>query len=281
MKKISKSKGRLKRQIVSGCVYVALSAVVVAVSLSTALSLFPDTKPIVDAVPDTENLNLSLPKADVIPSLPEISLPDAYDYTASSPEKEGDAGDIAVSDSAEGIDATVTEEPLSDVTDLIPSAVPEQAPLTTPLSIPDGADLGFDGFIKPNDGFVTVSHSEDTPVFSPTMLDYRTHIGVDVSGDVGESVKAVNGGIITEIYSDDLLGNTVCVKNAGGYTVKYSNLMPVLADGIEVGEVIETGRVIGGIGETAISEAAEASHLHLEIYDENGNAIDPEELIDF
>ena len=281
MKKFSQSKRSFRRQIVSGCVYVALSAVVVAVSLGTALSLFPDTNPTVDTVPDSQNLNLSLPETDFVPSLPELSPSHSYDYTAVLPDIDTGEEGVAVSDNAEGINATITENTIPDVTEPLSTTVGDTETQPSPISIPDGADLGFDGFIKPNDGFITVSHSQDTPVFSPTMLDYRTHIGVDISGETGESIKAVNGGVVTEIYFDDLLGNTVCMKNSDGYIIKYSNLLPVLADGIEVGKVIETGRIIGGIGETAICEAAEASHLHLEIYDGDGNPVDPENLIDF
>ncbi len=285
MKNKSNKKKSTGRQIMSGCIYVALSAVVVAVSVNTAISLLPDTKPLTDTENIVENPGLPLPKAEVIPSLPEISLPDAYDYTKSIPEEREDDSDKPVSDSVTGIDAVTVEETadnssadsfensLSDSLDGVPEPMP--------LSIPDGADLGFSGYIKPFDGFVTVSHSVDVPVYSPTMFDYRTHTGVDIAGEAGESIKAVSGGIITEIYNDDLLGHTVCVKNGEGYIIKYSNLMPTLADGIEVGSVIETGKIIGGIGETAISESAEASHLHLEIYDQNGTAVNPEDLIDF
>ena len=154
-------------------------------------------------------------------------------------------------------------------------------PTVDAYGIPVDANLGLDRFIKPCAGFITVSHSVELPVYSPTMSDYRTHIGVDVAESLGTEIVAVCGGIVTDIYTDDLYGMTVEVVNREGYTVRYSNLTEKLSAGIEKGAIMKTGASIGGIGETAICEAVETPHVHLEIYDAKGTPVNPEDLIDF
>lgn len=269
MKKNNKS---FKRQFLSGTVYVALAAVVVAVTINTTVGIISDkTK-----IPHAENISGNTPDLPDITELPELSLPEF-----SMPLPDSGNSDTAVSDTAEGINSDIIEEIPSPV---ISPAVNESTPQNIskdPLSIPENADLGFDKFVKPCNGFVLKEHSVEIPVYSATMSDYRTHTGIDVAEELGCEVVCVSGGIVTDIYNDDLYGTTVKIKNRDDYTIVYSNLMPTLATEIEVGKLVKTAEPVGGIGETAICEAVETPHLHLEIYDSDGNAIDPEDLISF
>ena len=264
MKNNKNSRKGFGKQLVGGVIYSLLACVVVAVSVNTTLSLLskndielPETMP--------QNTNLELPGIADIPkiTLPDISLDLSYDTP--SPEQVESA---PVADLPQGVDSVITdaEEP-QNISD-------------SPV-IPENAVLGFDKFIKPCDGYVAKEHSVELPVYSTTLSDYRVHTGIDVTGEIGTPVACVNGGVVTDIFDDDLYGTTVCIKNRDGYTTKYSNLLPTLNADILVGAVITTGQIIGGIGDTALSEAIDPPHLHLEIYDSNGNAIDPEDLISF
>lgn len=261
MKKDTSSKSRLKKQLISGGIYIALSAVVVAVTVNTVVSLVSDRVDDLPVIPD--EIDTSLPEIDdfnfdtnLYNYTENLTLPD------NTPEP-----DLNVSDTVTGIDAVVTQpnNTQADVSDVL---------------LPD-TFVGFENYIKPCDGFVIKSQSLDIPVYSETLYDYRTHTGVDIACDKGSAVKVCIGGVISEVYTDRMLGTTVCIKTKDGKTVKYSNLSSELDANIVVGTVVETGTVIGGIGETALSEAAEPPHLHLEILDIDGTPLDPEELIDF
>ena len=260
MKKDTENKSRLKKQLVSGGVYIALSAVVVAVTVNTVVSLVSDRLSDVPVLPDEINTD--------IPEIEDFNFDTSfYDYTENlNVPDEKTQQDISVSDTVTGIDAQVTEV--------------EQQPDILQILQPD-TFVGFENFIKPCDGFVAKSQSLDIPVYSETLYDYRIHAGVDIACDRGDAVKACIGGVVSEVYEDRMLGTTVCITTKDGYTIKYANLSPELDASVCVGTVIETGSVIGGIGETALSEAAEAPHLHLEIIDSDGNFLDPEELIEF
>ncbi len=252
MKK-NEEKKSLKRQLVSGAVYVALAGVVVAVTVNTTVGIISDKN--TDSLEKLSELDTKLPS---IPEIPPLSIPKAEII----PEAEQSS---PVSDVPEGIDSTVTEPDFS----------------VSEIAIPQDADLGFDKYINPCGGFVTKEFSIEMPVYSTTMGDYRTHPGIDISADKGTPVCAAIGGIVTEVYDDDLLGKTVCMKNADGYTIKYSNLMPELYATVEVGSVLVTGEKIGGVGDTAICEYVDAGHLHLEILDQNGEPVNPEDFINF
>ena len=270
----STEKKSLKRQLLSGTIYVGLSAVVVAVAVNTTVGIISDKANIPSVDETVKKLSENIPN---LPQTQGLSLPEL-----TLPENEDLSGERAVSESAEGIDSVITDI-LPDIPEIPTESISENIRNAEPLefSIPSDANLGLSKFIKPFDGYVSKEHSLTVPVYSPTMSDYRTHTGVDIVESVGTEVLCVNGGIVTDVYNDDLYGMTVEIKNRDGYVMKYSNLLPVLGDGIEKGKIVKTGDIIGGIGETAICEAAESPHLHLEIYDSYGIAVDPEDLISF
>lgn len=249
-----------KRQFFSAGVYVALAAVVVAVSVNTTVGLLSNRwEDLPDTTPD--NISIELPE---LAELPEIVIPELSVEPTDTVLPDA----APVSDSPEGVSSEV-------------STGAENVLTPDPLVIPEDAFLGIEKYIKPCDGYVLKEHSSDVPVYSNTLSDYRVHVGVDVTGEVGTPVCAVIGGIVTDIYDDDMYGKTVCVMAKDGNTVKYSSLLPTVNADISVGAVISTGHVIGGIGDTALCEAVDPSHLHLEIHDADGNPLDPEDLISF
>lgn len=127
-------------------------------------------------------------------------------------------------------------------------------------------------------GTVSADFSDSVLVFSPTMMDYRTHLGIDIAAAVGTPVKAVADGVVSNVYEDDMLGVTVEITHNDGKISRYCNLSPTLsADCVKDAE-ISALTVIGAVGETAVSESAEASHLHLEILDD-GIPVDPMSII--
>ena len=264
MKKTNPVKNSLKRQLLSGAVYVALAAVISAVTINTTVGMFSTKDGLKTPNASHESISTEIPS---LPTLPKMTIPEIKTESPSETEV------APVSDLPEGIDSTITEP-------VIPFEEANNVTVDV-YGIPLDADLGINKFVKPCDGYVQKEHSAEIPVYSATMADYRVHVGVDVTGEQGTAVSAVIGGIVSDIYTDDLYGTTVCITNRDGYTVKYSNLSPTLNANIEKGNIIPTGTAIGGIGDTALCEAVDPPHLHIEIYDSDGLAIDPENLISF
>ena len=118
------------------------------------------------------------------------------------------------------------------------------------------------------------------PVYSATMYDYRTHSGIDILSDPGTLVKAVSNGTIKEVYTDYLYGTTVVIEHANGVESVYQGLSPELPAETTVGRTVMTGEAIAGIGNSALCESAEASHLHFEMR-KDGVSVDPCDYIEF
>ena len=135
-------------------------------------------------------------------------------------------------------------------------------------------------FSVPVNGLVMKHHSSDTPVFSQTMNDYRVHLGIDIEAEAGDPVVASADGVVSEVWTDPMMGRCVSVSHDGGAVSVYKNLAYELAEGIEPGAKVKQGDVLGAAGESAIIEIADETHVHYEMMID-GVQVDPEEYIDF
>ena len=117
-------------------------------------------------------------------------------------------------------------------------------------------------YVIPVHGYVLKDYTMDLPVYSVTMNDYRVHNGVDISASVGDPVYAFSDGVVSKIYNDPMMGQTVVIDHGDGLLSVYQNLQVTLPENIETGVRVEAGDVIGAVGETALIECAEVPHLH-------------------
>lgn len=129
-------------------------------------------------------------------------------------------------------------------------------------------------FILPVQGEIFAAYSGNELVYNNTMKDWRSHNGIDVYASQGEAVKAGSDGIITDVYSDGMLGWVVQVQ-CGGFGVRYCGL-----DGdvqVKKGDRVTQGQKIGTVGEIPL-ESVEKNHIHLEFFTDSGYA-DPNDFI--
>ena len=132
-------------------------------------------------------------------------------------------------------------------------------------------------FTSPIVGKITKGHSLDTPVFSDTLNEWRVHTGIDISAEEGAMVYSSADGVVSKIYSDPFLGQTVEITHKGGITSIYSNL-DSSSISVNEGATVRAGAVIGKVGDTSISELADESHLHFAIK-VNGVSVNPLDYI--
>ena len=111
-------------------------------------------------------------------------------------------------------------------------------------------------------------------VYSLTMNDYRTHAGVDIVSTAGAAVCAAADGTVGAIWEDPMMGTCLSIEHTGGACSIYKNLSPQLPDGIAVGARVRAGEKIASIGESALAEVAESSHLHYEL-EVDGVSVNP------
>jgi murein DD-endopeptidase MepM/ murein hydrolase activator NlpD len=125
---------------------------------------------------------------------------------------------------------------------------------------------------------ITMAYSYNTdPVFSVTLNEYRSdHMGVDISAEIGENVKASLDGTVEKVYTDGKLGQCILLKHGSNIKTVYANLDESVS--VKAGQTIKQGDVIAKVGNTAAFEIDDPSHLHFEVW-QNDKSIDPTQYI--
>ena len=127
-------------------------------------------------------------------------------------------------------------------------------------------------FIKPVEGEISVEFAKDTLIYSNTLKEWVTHMGVDIKADKATVVKASAEGTVKSIKNDPRYGITVVVEHVNGFETIYSNLLT--AEFVGEGENVKKGQTLGTVGNTATFEIADSSHLHFEMQ-KNDTNLDP------
>lgn len=122
-------------------------------------------------------------------------------------------------------------------------------------------------FEKPVEGEIIKEFAKDNLVFSNTLNEWTTHVGIDIKAAKTTVVKAVYDGTVESIKNDPRYGLTVIIEHDDGYKTVYSNLLT--SEFVVEGEKVTTGQTIGTVGNTATFEVADESHLHFEILKDN------------
>ena len=118
-------------------------------------------------------------------------------------------------------------------------------------------------FEKPVDGEIVKEYAKDNLVYSNTLQEWTTHLGIDIKADKTTVVKAAEAGTVKTIKNDPRYGLTIVIEHENGYQTVYSNLLS--SEFVVEGEKVEKGQSIGTVGNTAAFEIADEAHLHFEV----------------
>ena len=118
-------------------------------------------------------------------------------------------------------------------------------------------------FQKPVDGEIMKGYAKDNLVYSETLQEWTTHLGIDIKAEKTTVVKAAEAGTVKTIKNDPRYGLTITIEHGDGYQTVYSNLLS--SEFVVEGEKVEKGQSIGTVGNTAAFEVADETHLHFEI----------------
>lgn len=131
-------------------------------------------------------------------------------------------------------------------------------------------------FVWPVTGTLERGYSMETLSYDKTMSDWRTHAGWDIAAEPGARVRSVANGTVESIREDDLYGTVAVISHANGVKSVYAGLAETPEVG--VGDWVSVGQVIGAVGNTALAEVGEVSHLHFEMK-KNDAPADPSEWL--
>lgn len=197
---------------------------------------------------------------------------------------EPDSQDVMVSSNG-----VIPGLPVEDVLDIKPVVSPKPSAAATPSAVPKESNpdkkasaedeensapvMAKDpSFVWPIAGDIAVVYSVDELIYNKTMSDWRTHEGIDVKGLLGTKVVSAADGTVTDLIDDDLLGTTVIIDHGNGLKSIYANLAKTPV--VKKGDKVAMGAVIGAVGDTALGETCEVSHLHYAMT-KDGAPVDP------
>ncbi|HWQ54645.1 MAG TPA: M23 family metallopeptidase [Bryobacteraceae bacterium] len=104
----------------------------------------------------------------------------------------------------------------------------------------------------------------------------RRHEGLDILVARGTPVYSSTRGIVVRAGANKLGGNSVFVLGPGGRTYYYAHL-DAYAEGIDAGQRVDTGTVLGYVGNTGNARGT-PPHLHFGVYTAGG-AMNPLPLL--
>ena len=172
---------------------------------------------------------------------------------------------------------------LKSIEERYPATTPEAIKNDTEIKAENAAEAGLfkkDSKIKllmPTEGDILNECSLDALKKSKTLGDWRTHNGIDIKADMSSAVNAAASGTVVLSEYDTQMGYVVKIEHEGGYETLYSNLAS--NEMAEAGQKINAGECLGAIGDSAVFEKLEESHLHFELK-KDGKYLNPIEYIE-
>ena len=161
--------------------------------------------------------------------------------------------------------STVKPTETSNSTETSKSTETNKATQSTSNNGSSNVSSGLPSFSLPVSGTLTNKHDPELQVFSPTMQDYRVHLGVDIETAENAPVYSAADGTVSKIWVDTLMGYCIAVKHSGNCVTVYKNLSATLPDGISEGVSVRSGQLIATVGNSAMVEVADEPHLHFEM----------------
>ena len=125
-------------------------------------------------------------------------------------------------------------------------------------------------FLRSPVDFTRISSRFSYRRMHPVLNVVRPHRGVDYVAPAGTPVHAMATGIVTYVGRNAQAGNHVKIRHGGSYTSWYLHLSRPAA-GLEVGDKVDQGEVLGYVGRTGL---ATSDHLHYQL-EQGGTFVDP------
>lgn len=156
-----------------------------------------------------------------------------------------------------------------------------RSPLLATACVPDGAADGTRQIVRHEQTFWPLAPGTYEIVsgyawrISPISGQLLLHEGVDMAGPAGTPIYSVASGVVTEVAENSRSGAYIVVEHTAVDGTRYSSayLHQYMNDIlVKVGDKINAGQRIGAVGNNGWSTGP---HLHFEIRDASGTAIDP------
>lgn len=126
----------------------------------------------------------------------------------------------------------------------------------------------------PIEGNVILDYSMNATVYFSTLKQYKYNPAILIQGEVNTPVVAAADGIVTEISSNEEIGDYVVMTLGNDYQLVYGQLKALE---VAEGDSVEKGQLLGYISEPTKYYVVEGSNLYLELL----NGTEPVDPLDF
>ena len=131
----------------------------------------------------------------------------------------------------------------------------------------------FSGFGTAGSLVRPIQGAKLTDTFGAARSGGRKHEGIDIFAAEGTPIHAVAGGTVVQGFTNGLGGNVVRIQGDDGRFYYYAHLTGGSTDHLKVGQHVDAGQVIGGVGHTG-DAAGTPNHLHFQVR-QGGQWINP------
>lgn len=252
--------------------YIALAVCIAAVGIA-AWSTYSSVKNYLN--PDTP----AAVKPGISVGKAISGITDGNDNSKAQPSSDLNSTSSKLTESADNQDADTKPTNNDEKTDEVgtePITQQNEQAVETGASVAQVDTQLMGALVYPVGKTILKDYSGETPVYSATFGDWRVHSGIDFAADKGAAVKAMAGGVVKEIYNDDMLGVTIVIEHNGGFIGYYCGLGETTL--VKPGNAISAGDIIGSV-KSVPSEISDEPHLHLEIK-VGDTVVDPMEFLD-
>lgn len=180
-----------------------------------------------------------------------------------------------VEESEKEVNNTTTNESTTKVTNTSKTTTQKSSNTTTITKNKVEKDPTF---VKPIEGEILKEYAKDSLLYSETLKEWTTHLGIDIKAERASVVKSAADGTVKYIKNDPRFGLTIIIEHSNGFETRYCNLLTT--EFVSEGEEVKAGQTIGTVGDSAIYEIVDESHLHFEILKDSEN-LNPCEYIKF
>jgi len=101
----------------------------------------------------------------------------------------------------------------------------------------------------------------DKPEWNDKLCHWETHAATDYRCADG-NVRSLSEGIVKTVGKSGAYGGFIEVES-DGFLIRYASVMPL--EGLEPGDKIEKGEMLGVVDDSMPAEAHMGAHLHLEL----------------
>lgn len=129
----------------------------------------------------------------------------------------------------------------------------------------------------PVDGPVILEFNMEHTIYFPTLDQYQCNPALILQNEAGNDVKAAADGIVTEIGSNEEIGNYIVMALGSDYYATYGQLQDIQ---VAEGDSVDAGEVIAKTAEPTKYYTVEGDNLYFELTKE-GTPVDPLDYVDY